>query len=117
METITSLDQLDLNVRYTYADYLKWQFQERVELIKGFIRQMAAPSVQHQRISARIQGPLWSFLKNQQCDVFSAPFDVRLPLPAHRIKVHKVDTVVQPDLCIVCDRQKLDERGCLVPLI
>jgi Uma2 family endonuclease len=110
---ITQLSQLDTESRYTYADYLLWQFQERVELIKGYIRQMAAPSMRHQRISNKIQREISWFLKNSACDVFSAPFDVRLPLPPHRIKSDKVDTVVQPDICVICDRSKLDERGCI----
>lgn len=110
---ITSLDQLDLNAEYTYADYILWQFQERVELIKGRIRQMAAPNMRHQRISGKIYREMSWFLKGQRCDAFSAPFDVRLPLPAHRRKGDKVDTVVQPDICIICDRSKLDEQGCI----
>ena len=61
---ITSLDQLDLNETYSYADYLKWQFEERVELIKGKIFKMSpAPARKHQRISSRFQGELYSFLK------------------------------------------------------
>ena len=110
---ITNLSQLDPEAHYTYADYLLWQFQERVELIKGRIRQMAAPNVRHQRISGTLFFELKQFLKNQPCDVFAAPFDVRLPLPAHRVKGNKVDTVVQPDICVICDREKLDERGCI----
>jgi Uma2 family endonuclease len=110
---ITTLNQLDLEKEYTYADYLLWQLQERVELIKGKIRQMAATNTKHQRMSGRIYGPIWSFLKGQRCDAFSAPFDVRLLLPAHRRKGDKVNTVVQPDICIVCDRSKLDEQGCV----
>jgi len=110
---ITELSQLDPEGHYTYADYLLWQFQERVELIKGRIRQMAAPNVRHQRISGKIQSELSWFLKKQPCDVFAAPFDVRLPLPVHRVKGDKVDTVVQPDICVICDRNKLDERGCI----
>ncbi|MEZ4956726.1 MAG: hypothetical protein R2825_24425 [Saprospiraceae bacterium] len=46
---ITSLDQLDLKERYTYSDYMSWQFKERVELLKGYLFPMAAPNVQHQR--------------------------------------------------------------------
>ena len=110
---ITELSQLDPEAHYTYADYLLWQFQERVELIKGRIRQMAAPNVRHQRISGKIQRELSWFLKSQRCDVFAAPFDVQLPLPMHRMKGTKMNTVVQPDLCIICDREKLDERGCI----
>jgi Uma2 family endonuclease len=110
---ITSFSQLDPQLKYTYADYLLWQFQDRVELIKGYIRQMTAPSVRHQRISGRIYGSLWAFLKNKRCDVFAAPFDVRLPLPIHLQKGDKIDTVVQPDICIICDRSKLDDKGCI----
>lgn len=110
---ITELRQLDLNANYTYADYILWQFDERVELIKGHIRQMTTPNVRHQRISGKIQFALSWFLKNKPCDVFAAPFDVRLPLPAHRLHGNKVDTVVQPDLCVICNRGELDERGCL----
>ena len=110
---VTSLDQLDPNAEYTYADYILWQFQERVELIKGHIRQMTAPNTKHQRISGNIHARLSWFLKNQPHDAFSAPFDVRLPLPLHRRKGDKIDTVVQPDICIICDRSKLDEQGCV----
>jgi Uma2 family endonuclease len=110
---ITQLSQLDPESRYTYADYLLWGFQERVELIKGYIRQMAAPSMRHQRISGDVFFALRSRLQRGACDVFAAPFDVRLPLPPHRIKSDKIDTVVQPDICVVCDKDKLDERGCV----
>jgi Uma2 family endonuclease len=110
---ITQLSQLDPESRYTYADYLLWGFQERVELIKGYIRQMAAPSMRHQRISGDVFFALRSHLQRDICDVFAAPFDVRLPLPSYMVKGDKIDTVVQPDLCVICDKSKLDERGCL----
>jgi len=111
--TITDIRQLNPEAHHTYADYLLWEFQERVELIRGYIRQMAAPSVRHQKISGVIFAEIKWFLKKSPCQVFAAPFDVRLPLPASRIKGDKTDTVVQPDICIICDREKLDERGCL----
>jgi len=110
---ITQLDQLDLHAQYTYADYILWQFQERVELIKGCIRQMAAPSVRHQRISVVILSEIKWFLKKSLCQVFSAPFDVRLPFPLPRRMGEKIDTVVQPNICVICDRSKLDEQGCV----
>jgi Uma2 family endonuclease len=110
---ITQLSQLDPNAYYTYGDYLLWQFQERIELIKGRIRQMAAPSVRHQRVSGVIFAEIKWFLKKSPCQVFSAPFDVRLLLPAHRATNAKIDTVVQPDICIICDKSKLDEQGCI----
>jgi Uma2 family endonuclease len=110
---ITDISQLDPNGQYTYADYLLWQFKERVELLKGKLRLMAAPNVHHQRITLKISSPIWLFLKNHNCDVFTAPFDVRLPLPASKQTENKVATVVQPDICIICDRTKLDEQGCM----
>lgn len=110
---VIDLSQLDQSLHYTYADYLLWKFKERVELIKGSIREMAAPNVRHQRMSALLARKLGNFLDHRSCDVFSAPFDVRLPLPAHKVAADKVDTVVQPDICVVCDQSKLDERGCI----
>jgi Uma2 family endonuclease len=106
---ITSLDQLDPDGTYTYADYLLWQFQERVELLRGKIRQMSVPSVKHQRISIRFSRLLANALWQTPCQVFAAPFDVRLL----RTREDKhVTTVVQPDLCVICDSSKLDDRGC-----
>ena len=106
---ITSLDQLDPNGTYTYADYLLWQFTERVELLRGKIRQMAAPNRKHQDISGTIQYALKTALLNSPCKVYNAPFDVRLT----RMRNDKeVKTVVQPDLCVICDLSKLDDRGC-----
>lgn len=110
---ITDINQLDLNKRYTYADYLTWQFDEMVELIKGKVYRMTpAPSLKHQRTSGNLYGLIWTFLKDKQCECFSAPFDVRLPLPPAHQKDNKIDTVVQPDICVVCDESKLDRRGC-----
>lgn len=71
---------LDLTKTYTYANYLKWQFEERLELIKGRIFKMSpAPRRIHQKASAIIFNQLFNFLHRQQSDVYSAPFDVRLP--------------------------------------
>jgi Uma2 family endonuclease len=104
---ITSLDQLDLNKKYTYADYLTWRLKERVELIKGRIFKMSpAPNVRHQKISGTLFLALGNFLQKKECQIFSAPFDVRL------MKEDQY-TVVQPDLCVICDPDKLDEQGCI----
>lgn len=112
---ITSLSQLDLNKKYNYSDYLLWKLKERVELLKGRLLPLAAPSVVHQKISSRLHIRLGNYLMEQRskCDVFAAPFDVRLPLPQHRIKGKKIDTVIQPDLCVICDESKLDKQGCI----
>ncbi len=107
---ITDLSQLDPEGSYTYADYLMWQFQERVELIRGkLFRMPPAPSVIHQRISAFFTAKIFNFFEHNACQVFAAPFDVRLPVSR---KKGQDTTVVQPDLCIVCDPAKLDELGC-----
>jgi Uma2 family endonuclease len=109
---VMTFAELDLNKVYTYADYFKWQFEERVELIKGRIFKMSpAPNRIHQKLSGDIHGQLWSFLKGNKCQVFSAPFDVRLPRKSKNDK--DIVTVLQPDICVICDPSKLDERGCL----
>ena len=107
---ITSLDQLDLiNGIYSYADYLVWKIKERVELLKGKIFEMSAPSPIHQEISGNLQGALFVFLKNSKCKLYTAPFDVRFPQKGES----QVYTVVQPDLCVVCDFEKIDSKGCV----
>jgi Uma2 family endonuclease len=110
---ITTLADLDLSKQYSYADYLTWQFTERVELLKGFIRKISAPSVKHQKISRQLARPLLNFFSKSDCNVFYAPFDVRL-YNSRQLKLADKDiyTVVQPDLCVICDAEKLDERGC-----
>ena len=107
---INSLNQLDLvNGIYSYADYLVWKIKERVELLKGKILEMSAPSPIHQEISGNLQGALFVFLKNSKCKLYTAPFDVRFPQKGES----QVYTVVQPDLCVVCDLEKIDGRGCV----
>jgi len=105
---------LDLNKRYTYADYLTWWDDKARELIHGFIKLMSpAPRVKHARVSKNIYRYLDSIvIRNKgKCEVFTAPFDVRLPKNGEKID-SKIDTVVQPDICVICDLSKLDERGC-----
>ena len=112
MKTITDINELDLNGVYSYADYLLWKFQQRVELLKGKIFTMSpAPNTKHQRISKNLNGELYLFFKGKTCQLFAAPFDVRLPQKSK--KDEQIYTVVQPDLCVICDPNKLDERGCI----
>jgi Uma2 family endonuclease len=111
---ITQLSQLDLNQTYSYSDYLTWQFKETVELIKGKIMLMSpAPNVKHQRIVRKLLVAIDWHLKDKKCEVFSVPFDVRLH---HRNKFilarHEINTVVQPDLCVICNPEILDAHGC-----
>ena len=103
---------LDLDKTYTYADYLKWTFDERLELIKGKIFSMSpAPGTNHQRISGAVFYSLYHSLKGKPCKVFSAPFDVRLTRKS--LKNKEITTVIQPDLCVICDLKKIDKKGCI----
>lgn len=106
---IKNFSDLDLTKTYTYSDYLLWQFSERVELIRGYILKMSpAPSRNHQTISQNVNKYFLNFFNNHSCSVYVAPFDVRLPIPSTKENT----TVVQPDLCIICDENKLDDKGC-----
>ena len=108
---ITDISALDPQKTYTYADYLKWQFKERVELIKGKIYKMSpAPGRLHQKTSNILASEITWFLKGKSCELYTAPFDVRFPIGK---EMNKTFTVVQPDICIICDKSKLDEKGCL----
>ena len=111
---ITDINQLDFNKTYSYADYLTWQFQEKLELIKGKIFKMSpAPSTMHQRISGKLHGRLFNFFEFNACNLFAAPFDVRL-IDKKKSKLYQeIYTVVQPDLCVICDNEKIDERGAI----
>ncbi len=106
------LADLDMDKTYTYADYFKWKFEERVELIKGRIFKMSpAPGRKHQLISSRLHGYIFMFLNGSSCELYSAPFDVRFPRKSKEDE--DIITVLQPDICVVCDLTKLDDKGCL----
>ena len=108
---ITSLNQLDPNKKYTYTDYLTWQFKERVELIMGKIFQMSpAPTTRHQQISWRLSKAIAKLKVLDRCEVFTAPFDVRIRTKGKDYL--EVESVVQPDISIICNKAKLDEKGC-----
>ena len=112
---INSLDKLSMDGVYTYADYLTWKFDERVELIKGKIFKMSpAPSRWHQRASIVLSSAIFNYLEGKECEVYSAPFDVRLIDSKKKKKSNEnIYSVVQPDICVICDPEKLDDRGCL----
>ena len=110
---ITDINQLDFSKRYSYADYLTWKFQERVELFKGWLARMGAPSTAHQRISGRLSFQLAQYFQQSTCELFVAPFDVRLPDSQKGTADEVVYNVVQPDLCVICDPAKIDARGCI----
>lgn len=98
---------------YSYADYLTWQLDVTVELIKGkiFKKAAAAPKRIHQRVSIKLAAKLYNFLEGHRCQVYDAPFDVRFTKGSKDDK--KIHDVVQPDICVICDLEKLDDRGCI----
>lgn len=110
---ISNINDLDLNRKYSYADYLTWKFQDFVEIIKGQVYKMSpAPLRYHQQISVRITSDIDHYLRRKSCQVYSAPFDVRLPMNGEEGE-DAICTVVQPDICVICDPKKLDDRGCM----
>jgi Uma2 family endonuclease len=111
---ITNINQLDFTKQYTYADYLTWQFIERVELIKGWIFKMSpSPSKRHQLIAVDLIYFLQDHLRKTPCTACMAPMDVRLLNPLKSNENNKIYTVVQPDIFVVCDESKFDEKGCI----
>jgi Uma2 family endonuclease len=98
--------------RFTYADYLTWPDDERWELIDGDAYMMSpAPTRRHQEISIDLASQFHNYLKGKPCKVYDAPFDVRLS-DSGDTEDSAIITVVQPDIVIVCDSSKLDDRGC-----
>ena len=97
--------------QYTYADYMGWQLDEMVEIIKGKLFKMApAPGSTHQTVSGNLHLVFGNYFKNKTCKVFAAPFDVILPIADKQRE--KSTTVVQPDLCVICNPSFIEERGC-----
>jgi Uma2 family endonuclease len=96
---------------YTYTDYLGWDEDVRAEIIDGELVMMAPPLRRHQGISGNLFYKLRTFLEGKPCKVYAAPFGVRLSPQ----KDNSDDTVLEPDLVVVCDQSKLDDRGCNGP--
>lgn len=100
---VERFEDLDLTRRYTYADYVTWKFQERVELFRGWVMRMAGPNTYHQRVS----GDLYFNLRRTlppECQAFAAPTDVLIA------RTDEGDSIVQPDLLVVCDASKIKEQ-------
>ena len=98
--------------RYSYADYLTWPDEERWELIDGVPYSMSpAPLKRHQDLSKYLERQFDNYLLDKDCTMYHAPFDVRLSEQPNASDNY-IDTVVQPDILVVCDKSKLDERGC-----
>lgn len=108
---ITRLDQLNEDsFEYSYSDYMKWRFQERVEIIMGKIFPMSAPTTLHQHIIGELFFTMYAFFKHTSCNVILSPIDVRLPV-GKQGKTFK--TVMQPDLCVICDKSKIVAQGII----
>jgi len=110
---VTSLADLDPNGTYSYADYLGWQFTELVELLRGKImRRMSVPTDRHQALVGNVYLAFGNHLRRQPCQVRVAPYYVRLPKRGTTADA-AIYTVVQPDVCVICDPAKIEPRGCL----
>jgi Uma2 family endonuclease len=97
--------------RYTYKDYLCWPDDERWEIINGVAYNMSpAPLRNHQKLLRKLLLVIGNWLEGKTCEVYTAPFDVRLPEYEDELD-NEIDTVVQPDIVVVCDPEKLDEKG------
>ncbi|HQF78737.1 MAG TPA: Uma2 family endonuclease [Spirochaetota bacterium] len=98
--------------KYTYADYKKWEDDERWELIYGEAYNMSpAPTRTHQIISGNLFRKIGNYLEDKKCQVYAAPFDVRFVDRANQSD-EDIETVVQPDIVVICDENKLDDAGC-----
>ena len=96
--------------RFTYADYKNWDLaqNERYELVNGEAFMMAAPNSYHQLILMELSRQFANYLVGKPCKIYPAPYDVRLFYEEDESD----DTVVQPDISVVCDRKKMGEEGC-----
>jgi len=104
-----ALPKEETNRRFTYADYKDWDLKEgdRYELIRGEAFAMSSPNTRHQVVSREICGQLYNYLRGKPCQMFAAPFDVRLFYEEDESD----DTVVQPDIMVVCDKSKIGDEG------
>ena len=111
-EYSTVLPAKRLERKYTYGDYLTWNDEERWEIINAVVYNMSpAPSWRHQDISVILLNKFYNFLFSKDCRVYSAPFDVILQENGEKAEESK--NVVQPDIFVICDRSKLQKRGCV----
>ena len=111
LETMAMARPAAGDATYTYGDYRQWTDETRWELIQGAAFAMTpAPGLSHQSVSRELLLQVGEHFRDRRCQVFHAPFDVRLPRGDE--SDDEIDTVVQPDLVVICDEAKLDERGC-----
>ncbi|MCL2352589.1 MAG: Uma2 family endonuclease [Firmicutes bacterium] len=99
-----SIPKEKLEQYYTFEDWMSWDESVRAEIIDGELVMMAPPIQKHQGALGELFGQLWQFLRGKPCKVFPAPFGVRL--------LDGKDTVLEPDIIVVCDKSKLDGKVC-----
>jgi len=97
--------------QYTYADYLAWPEDERVEIIDGVSYMQEIPSPEHQEISMNLSTQISVYLKGKPCKVYAAPFSVRL-IKGDEKEDEDIKNVFEPDITVVCDQSKIDKQGC-----
>jgi len=103
---------IDYNKIYTYADYLKFEIEEMVEIIRGKIFKMSpAPRTNHQAITRNIVSIIHHTLRGKICEIYNAPIDVVLPI--QNKKRSKSTTVVQPDICVICDPKIIEDNAII----
>ncbi|MCL2199144.1 MAG: Uma2 family endonuclease [Defluviitaleaceae bacterium] len=101
-------EKINTTTYYTYADYEKWPEYPRFELIKGEAFEMSAPTLAHQEITVALTLQIGNYLRGKKCKLVAAPFDVRINYDTAD------NTVVQPDLVVVCDLSKIENgKHCL----
>jgi Uma2 family endonuclease len=100
--------------RYSCADYLTWTDDKMREIINGVVYAFSAPVLKHALVVRTFLGRAFHFIKKKKgkCVIVTAPFDVRLPKNGETAE-NKIFDVVQPDICVICDPSKLDEKGCI----
>ena len=99
--------------KFTYRDYSSWPDDERWELIDGIAYNMSpAPTAGHQRISSILHNEIYNYLNGKPCESFAAPFDVYFP-ETENMDFNAIDSIVQPDISVICDRSKIIKKGCL----
>jgi len=105
---------LDLTKRYTFADLLTWADNRLRELIDGIINYVRTPKRIHQEISHLLSLSFGNFVQKNKgkCQVYQAPFAVRLPVGG-ATEDDQIYNVLLPDICVVCDLSKLDDKGCI----
>jgi Uma2 family endonuclease len=104
--------KLNKERKYSYDDYLAWPDDERWEIINGVPYNMSpSPTPVHQEISVELAGEFHNYLKGKKCKVYTAPLDVRFP-QGKKKNDKEIFDVVQPDIIVVCDKDKIDNKGC-----